>query len=116
ELVLGSVEVDADVRAGHGADKQRNKERAHACCERRSDSLRDGEKEVHVYALSSIVTVRQAERCVHSRARRRGPFGAGAKDFSVKDRHQTTSHEIERYAGLFAKRTGQMRSSAMRDL
>jgi len=34
----------------------------------------------------------------------------------VKDRHQTTSHEIERYAGLFAKRTRQMRSSAMRDL
>jgi len=34
----------------------------------------------------------------------------------VKDRHQTTSHEIERYAGLFARRTRQMRSSAMRDL
>jgi 2-aminoadipate transaminase len=34
----------------------------------------------------------------------------------VKDRHQTTSHEIERYAGLFARRTTQMRSSAMRDL
>jgi 2-aminoadipate transaminase len=34
----------------------------------------------------------------------------------VPDRHQTTSHEIERYAGLFAKRTRQMRSSAMRDL
>jgi 2-aminoadipate transaminase len=34
----------------------------------------------------------------------------------VRDRHQTTSHEIERYAGLFAKRTRQMRSSAMRDL
>jgi 2-aminoadipate transaminase len=34
----------------------------------------------------------------------------------VTDRHQTTSHEIERYAGLFAKRTRQMRSSAMRDL
>jgi 2-aminoadipate transaminase len=34
----------------------------------------------------------------------------------VKDRHQTTSHEIERYAGLFAKRTQHMRSSAMRDL
>ena len=34
----------------------------------------------------------------------------------MKDRHQTTSHEIERYAGLFAKRTRQMRSSAMRDL
>jgi 2-aminoadipate transaminase len=34
----------------------------------------------------------------------------------VKDRHQTTSHEIERYAGLFARRTQQMRSSAMRDL
>jgi 2-aminoadipate transaminase len=30
--------------------------------------------------------------------------------------HQTTSHEIERYAGLFAKRTRQMHSSAMRDL
>jgi len=49
-------------------------------------------------------------------ARRRGPFGLGAKDFSVKDRHQTTSHEIERYAGLFARRTQHMRSSAMRDL
>src|SRR6476661_5125444 len=34
----------------------------------------------------------------------------------MSDRHQTTSHEIERYAGLFAKRTYQMRSSAMRDL
>ena len=34
----------------------------------------------------------------------------------MPDRHQTTSHEIERYAGLFAKRTRQMRSSAMRDL
>ena len=34
----------------------------------------------------------------------------------MKDRHQTTSHEIERYAGLFARRTQQMRSSAMRDL
>jgi 2-aminoadipate transaminase len=34
----------------------------------------------------------------------------------VKDRHQTTSHEIERYASLFARRTRQMRSSAMRDL
>ena len=34
----------------------------------------------------------------------------------MKDRHQTTSHEIERYAGLFARRTRHMRSSAMRDL
>src|SRR3954453_1099111 len=34
----------------------------------------------------------------------------------MPDRHQTTSHEIERYAGLFARRTRQMRSSAMRDL
>jgi 2-aminoadipate transaminase len=34
----------------------------------------------------------------------------------VSDRQHTTSHEIERYAGLFAKRTYQMRSSAMRDL
>jgi 2-aminoadipate transaminase len=34
----------------------------------------------------------------------------------MSDRHQTTSHDIERYAGLFAKRTHQMRSSAMRDL
>jgi 2-aminoadipate transaminase len=34
----------------------------------------------------------------------------------VTDRHHTTSHEIERYAGLFARRTHQMRSSAMRDL
>jgi 2-aminoadipate transaminase len=34
----------------------------------------------------------------------------------VTDRHHTTSHEIERYAGLFAKRMHQMRSSAMRDL
>ena len=49
-------------------------------------------------------------------ARRGGPFGLGAKNFIVKDRHQTTSHEIERYAGLFAKRTRHMRSSAMRDL
>jgi 2-aminoadipate transaminase len=30
--------------------------------------------------------------------------------------HPTTSHEIERYAALFARRTSQMRSSAMRDL
>jgi 2-aminoadipate transaminase len=34
----------------------------------------------------------------------------------LPDGHQTTSHEIERYAGLFARRTRQMRSSAMRDL
>ena len=34
----------------------------------------------------------------------------------MTDRQHTTSHEIERYAGLFAKRTHQMRSSAMRDL
>ena len=34
----------------------------------------------------------------------------------MSDRQHTTSHEIERYAGLFAKRTYQMRSSAMRDL
>jgi 2-aminoadipate transaminase len=33
----------------------------------------------------------------------------------VKDR-QTTSHELERYAALFARRTREMRSSAMRDL
>ena len=37
------------------------------------------------------------------------------KPSPVKDR-QTTSHEIERYAGLFAQRTRHMRSSAMRDL
>ena len=34
----------------------------------------------------------------------------------MTDRNQTTSHELERYAGLFAKRTKGMRSSAMRDL
>jgi 2-aminoadipate transaminase len=34
----------------------------------------------------------------------------------LSDRPHTTSHEIERYAGLFARRTHQMRSSAMRDL
>jgi 2-aminoadipate transaminase len=34
----------------------------------------------------------------------------------LSDRQHTTSHEIERYAGLFARRTHQMRSSAMRDL
>jgi 2-aminoadipate transaminase len=34
----------------------------------------------------------------------------------MTDRRQTTSHEIERYAELFARRTHQMRSSAMRDL
>ena len=34
----------------------------------------------------------------------------------MRDRHHSTSHDIERYAGLFAKRTRQMRSSAMRDL
>ena len=37
----------------------------------------------------------------HARRFARSP--SGAKDFSVKDRHQTTSHEIERYAGLFAQ-------------
>src|ERR1700752_2728440 len=46
----------------------------------------------------------RSERC---------PAAAGS---SVSDDYQTTSHEIERYAGLFAKRTRQMRSSAMRDL
>jgi 2-aminoadipate transaminase len=40
----------------------------------------------------------------------------GRLDHSMSDRHQTTSHDIERYAGLFAKRTHQMHSSAMRDL
>ena len=34
----------------------------------------------------------------------------------VTDREHRTSHDIERYAGLFARRTRQMRSSAMRDL
>ncbi|MEX0993119.1 MAG: PLP-dependent aminotransferase family protein [Solirubrobacterales bacterium] len=34
----------------------------------------------------------------------------------MSDRQHTTSHEIERYAGLFANRTHGMRSSAMRDL
>jgi 2-aminoadipate transaminase len=34
----------------------------------------------------------------------------------VTDRDHRTSHDIERYAGLFARRTQQMRSSAMRDL
>jgi 2-aminoadipate transaminase len=41
---------------------------------------------------------------------------AANRETGVRDRHQTTSHEIERYAGLFARRTRQMRSSAMRDL
>jgi 2-aminoadipate transaminase len=31
-------------------------------------------------------------------------------------RSHTTAHDLERYAGLFAERTGAMRSSAMRDL
>src|SRR3954453_5586843 len=44
------------------------------------------------------------------------PRGRTNPEQGVRDRHQTTSHEIERYAGLFAKRTRQMRSSAMRDL
>jgi 2-aminoadipate transaminase len=43
-------------------------------------------------------------------------IAAGRLVLLLKDRHQTTSHEIERYAGLFARRTRQMRSSAMRDL
>jgi 2-aminoadipate transaminase len=34
----------------------------------------------------------------------------------VTDKHQTTSHEIERYAGLLAQRTHHMQSSVMRDL
>jgi 2-aminoadipate transaminase len=42
--------------------------------------------------------------------------GRRTTEQSVRDRHQTTSHEIERYASLFAKRTRHMRSSAMRDL
>lgn len=46
-----------------------------------------------------------------------GRAGTTAKaEAGLTDRHQTTSHEIERYAGLFARRTRQMRSSAMRDL
>src|SRR5437667_5673251 len=46
-----------------------------------------------------------------SRAERRNRTAS-----AMSNRHHTTSHEIERYAGLFAKRTYQMRSSAMRDL
>ena len=34
----------------------------------------------------------------------------------VSSHTRTTTHEIERYAGLFAQRTRVMRSSAMRDL
>src|SRR5437667_5292714 len=46
-----------------------------------------------------------------SRAERRNRTAS-----AMSNRHHTTSHEIERYAGLFARRTRQMRSSAMRDL
>jgi 2-aminoadipate transaminase len=45
-----------------------------------------------------------------------GPAALRTRVGNVSDRQHTTSHEIERYAGLFARRTHQMRSSAMRDL
>ncbi len=51
-----------------------------------------------------------------SDVRRRKTRMRGRSRQQMSDRHHTTSHEIERYAGLFAKRTHQMRSSAMRDL
>ena len=70
------------------------------------------------YGLSSTVG-RAARQVGRLRAGDRiagRAHGAANGESGVRDRHQTTSHEIERYAGLFAKRTRQMRSSAMRDL
>src|ERR1043166_9165452 len=55
------------------------------------------------------------DRGVASRWRSRRSVARSSEKLDVTDRHQTTSHEIERYAGLFAARTRQMRSSAMRD-
>ena len=44
-------------------------------------------------------------------------LSAALRPAPVAPRHgRTTTHEIERYAGLFARRTRVMRSSAMRDL
>jgi 2-aminoadipate transaminase len=45
----------------------------------------------------------------------RGP-AAGVEGQQRMPARPTTQHELERYAGLFAERTGGMKSSAMRDL
>jgi 2-aminoadipate transaminase len=45
----------------------------------------------------------------------RGPAG-GVETQRQMPARPTTQHELERYAGLFARRTGGMKSSAMRDL
>src|SRR5918998_403699 len=45
------------------------------------------------------------------------PRGSGSGGESPRmSRSRTTAHELERYAGLFARRTQVMKSSAMRDL
>ena len=44
------------------------------------------------------------------------PGGTSPQDRAPRRRAHTTSRDLERYAGLFAKRTQVMRSSAMRDL
>ena len=52
-----------------------------------------------------------------ARARRQSPPGRrAATPAPPRRRAHTTSRDLERYAGLFAKRTQVMRSSAMRDL
>jgi 2-aminoadipate transaminase len=44
------------------------------------------------------------------------PVGGSDRPPAPRRRAHTTSRDLERYAGLFARRTGVMRSSAMRDL
>src|SRR5215204_5130956 len=46
----------------------------------------------------------------------RGRPAPGRGEAPPRRRAHTTSHDLERYAGLFARRTQVMRSSAMRDL
>src|SRR4051794_31964886 len=42
--------------------------------------------------------------------------GPGGELSGMQKRPRSTRRDIERYAGLFARRTGVMKSSAMRDL
>ena len=123
ERVVGAVEVDARVRAR----EQRRRAAAAGTRARRSRARRRfpgiwPERGPWPMVYLQLVG-RSARQCRPvARAGMTGIAGrrAGSRERQrnsrVTDRHQTTSHEIERYAGLFAKRTRQMRSSAMRDL
>jgi 2-aminoadipate transaminase len=48
--------------------------------------------------------------------RSEGPDGEARMEMPQRRPQRTAAHDLERYAGLFATRTRQMKSSAMRDL